>query len=167
MIKSHPLLIYDYVCWLYKLFNCFASIFGWSEWREKMQSVYSSVSQTVVRGRFRKKNNCKNCVRHKWKIYPYMSVLKLHLLVDLQQKVGELVISITSHPTIIISVVMVTLITSIMFLLFTCMQLWGWRILQSWSTCAPTAYEVVCDWQKFEKHWGTWYANCKECDLRS
>jgi hypothetical protein len=74
-----------------------------------------------------------------------MSVLKLHLLVDLQQKVGELVISMTSHPTIIISVVMVTLITSIMFLLFTCMQLWGWRILQSWSTCAPTAYEVVCD----------------------
>jgi hypothetical protein len=31
-----------------------------------------------------------------------MSVLKLPLLVDLQQKVGELVISITSCPSIII-----------------------------------------------------------------
>jgi hypothetical protein len=31
-----------------------------------------------------------------------MSVLKLPLLVDLQQKVGELVISITSRPSIII-----------------------------------------------------------------
>jgi hypothetical protein len=28
-----------------------------------------------------------------------MSVLKLHFLVDLQQKVGELVLSITSSPT--------------------------------------------------------------------
>jgi hypothetical protein len=31
-----------------------------------------------------------------------MSVLKLPLLVDLQQKVGELVLSVTSCPTIII-----------------------------------------------------------------
>jgi hypothetical protein len=31
-----------------------------------------------------------------WKINPYMSVLKLPLLVDLQQRVGELVISVTS-----------------------------------------------------------------------
>jgi hypothetical protein len=46
------------------------------------------------------------------KKYPYISVLKLPLLVDLQQKVGELFLSITSCPTIIF-VVMVTLITSI------------------------------------------------------
>jgi hypothetical protein len=31
-----------------------------------------------------------------------MSVLKLPLLVDLQQKVGELVLSMTSCPTIIV-----------------------------------------------------------------
>jgi hypothetical protein len=31
-----------------------------------------------------------------------MSMLKLPLLVDLQQKVGELVLSITSYPSIII-----------------------------------------------------------------
>jgi hypothetical protein len=36
------------------------------------------------------------------KIHPYMSVLKLSLLVDLQHKVGKLVLSITSNPTIII-----------------------------------------------------------------
>jgi hypothetical protein len=36
------------------------------------------------------------------KKYPYMSALKLPLLADLQQKVGELVLSITSCPIIII-----------------------------------------------------------------
>jgi hypothetical protein len=36
------------------------------------------------------------------KIHPYMTVLKLPLLDDLQQKVRELVLSITSCPTIII-----------------------------------------------------------------
>jgi hypothetical protein len=54
-----------------------------------------------------------------------MSVLKLPLLADLQQKVGELVLSITSHSSIIIlgnnlvhrkKVVMVILTIGIMFL---------------------------------------------------
>jgi hypothetical protein len=36
------------------------------------------------------------------KIHPYRSVLKLLLLVDLQQKVGELVLSITSCLSVII-----------------------------------------------------------------
>jgi hypothetical protein len=36
------------------------------------------------------------------KVHPYMSVLKLPLLVDLQQKVGQLIISITTAPSIII-----------------------------------------------------------------
>jgi hypothetical protein len=36
------------------------------------------------------------------KIHLYMSVLKLPLLVDLQQKVDELVISITYYPSVII-----------------------------------------------------------------
>jgi hypothetical protein len=36
------------------------------------------------------------------KIHPYMSVLKLPLFVDLQQKIGELVLSTISCPTIII-----------------------------------------------------------------
>jgi hypothetical protein len=37
-----------------------------------------------------------------WKIHTYMHVLELPLLADLQYKVGELVISITSSPTVII-----------------------------------------------------------------
>jgi xanthine/uracil permease len=92
-----------------------------------------------------------------------MSVIKLPLLVDLQQKVRKIVISITSCHTIIILentlnqcmekiVVMVTLATGIMFLLFTCMHFWGWEILR-WTACAPTAYEVNRDCRKFEKHW--------------
>jgi hypothetical protein len=36
------------------------------------------------------------------KIHPYMSVLKLPLLIDLQQKTGESVLFITSCPLIII-----------------------------------------------------------------
>jgi hypothetical protein len=36
------------------------------------------------------------------KMHPYMSALKLPLLLDLEQKVGELVLSITSCPFIII-----------------------------------------------------------------
>jgi hypothetical protein len=62
-----------------------------------------------------------------------MSVLQPPLLVDRQQKVGELVISKTSCPSINIlentfksvyrkHVVMVTLTTGIVFLLFTCMH---------------------------------------------
>jgi hypothetical protein len=62
-----------------------------------------------------------------------MSALKLPLLVDLQQKVVELVLSITScHANIILqnnlnvykNVVMLTSTNSIMFLLFTCMHFW-------------------------------------------
>jgi hypothetical protein len=62
-----------------------------------------------------------------------MSVLKLPLLVDLQQKVGKLVLSITSCASVIIlentlneciekNVVMLTLTTGIMFLHFMCMH---------------------------------------------
>jgi hypothetical protein len=39
---------------------------------------------------------------NEWKIRPYMSVLKLPLLGDLQQKVVELALSITSRPSVII-----------------------------------------------------------------
>jgi hypothetical protein len=39
---------------------------------------------------------------NKLKLYPYMSVLKLLLLVNLQQKVGELVLSVTYCPSNII-----------------------------------------------------------------
>jgi hypothetical protein len=39
---------------------------------------------------------------NKWKIHLYTHVPKLSLLVDLQQKAGELDLSVTSCPTIII-----------------------------------------------------------------
>jgi hypothetical protein len=47
---------------------------------------------------------------------------------------------------------MVTLTTGVVFLLFTCMHIWAWRILLRWSACALTAYEVVRDCRKLEKH---------------
>jgi hypothetical protein len=88
-----------------------------------------------------------------------MSVLKLSLLIDLQQKAGELVFSITYCTSIITlekcfilvyrkNVVMVTL-TNGMFPLFTFMRFWMWDILRKWSACAPTTCEVVRDSQKF------------------
>jgi hypothetical protein len=100
-----------------------------------------------------------------------MSVLKLHLLVDIQQQVGEFFLSITSCPSIIYfrrsvklvhrkNVVAVTLTTDIMFLLFTCMHFWAQGILQRWSECTLTAYEVVRDRRMFEKHWSRWLGTC-------
>jgi hypothetical protein len=69
-----------------------------------------------------------------------MSVLKLPLLVDLQQKEGELVLSITSCPSVIIlenalklmykNVVILTFTTGIMFLLFTCVHFWWWEFYE-------------------------------------
>jgi hypothetical protein len=50
------------------------------------------------------------------------------------------------------NVVIVTLSTSIMFLLFICMRFWVWGVLRRWFACAPTAYEVVRDCWTFEKH---------------
>jgi hypothetical protein len=43
-----------------------------------------------------------NQTLNEWKIRPYMSVLKLPLLGNLQQKVSELVLSMTSCPSVII-----------------------------------------------------------------
>jgi hypothetical protein len=56
----------------------------------------------------------------------------------------------------------VTLTAGVIFLLFTCMHLWAWEIFtkSGWSACVPTAYEVVRDWQKFEKHW---YSLSQKC----
>jgi hypothetical protein len=40
---------------------------------------------------------------------------------------------------------MVNLTTGIMILIFICMRFWVWGILRSWTACAPTAHELVCD----------------------
>jgi hypothetical protein len=69
--------------------------------------LYASVSQTVFRSCPPAVSEDKALQRmyqtlNEWKLCRYMSVLKLPLLVDLQQKVGELVLSITSCPAIII-----------------------------------------------------------------
>jgi hypothetical protein len=79
---------------------------------------------------------------------------KLPLFSDLQQKVGELVLSITCPSIIILentlnsciekNVVMVTLATG-MFFLFTYKNIWVWAILGRWSACEPRAYEVFRD----------------------
>jgi hypothetical protein len=87
-------------------------------------------------------------------------VLKLPLLDGLQQKVGEIIHSITSCPLIIIlentlnqcikNVVVVTVTSGIMFLLFTCMHFGG---VGRWPACAPTVCKVVHDCRKFEEHY--------------
>jgi hypothetical protein len=115
----------------------------------------------VVRRQFQKKKHYKNCIRHLTnEKYPYISLLKPPLLADLQQKVGELVLSITSCHIIIIlenvlvyrkNVVVTTLTTSIMSVLFTCMHFWVWEILRRWTACVLITYEVVCECQKFQK----------------
>lgn len=46
--------------------------------------------------------------------------------------------------------VVVTLVTSIMFLLFTCIHLWVWGILQRWSARDPTTYDVIRNCREFE-----------------
>jgi hypothetical protein len=38
--------------------------------------------------------------------------------------------------------VVVTLVASIMFLLFTCIHLWVWGILRRWSARDPTTYDI-------------------------
>jgi hypothetical protein len=51
-------------------------------------------------------------------------------------------------------VVILTLNTSIMFLVFTFMHFWMWGfLLRRWYSCALTTYKVVRDCLKFEKHW--------------
>jgi hypothetical protein len=45
------------------------------------------------------------------------------------------------------NVLMVTLATSIMFLLFSCMHFCVWGILRRQSACAPTAYKVFLDYR--------------------
>jgi hypothetical protein len=68
---------------------------------------YKSVSETVVRGGPQTVSEEKALQKlyetfNELKIHPQRSVLKVPLLVDLQQKVGELVISITYCPSVII-----------------------------------------------------------------
>jgi uncharacterized membrane protein YphA (DoxX/SURF4 family) len=121
----------------------------------------------VVRRQFRKKKMLQKLYQtlNEWKTHPYLSVLKLPLLVGLQQKVSELVLSITlSFNNYFIkyfklvyrkNVIMETVTTAIMFLLFTCMLFWVWTILRRWSVCSSTTHEVVCCCLKFEKHWST------------
>jgi hypothetical protein len=93
---------------------------------------------------------------------PILVCAKLPLLVDLQQHVGELLLSISSCPSIIIlENILISVYKKcgygnfdpgIMLFPFTCMHFWVCRILRRWSTCAPTAYEVLRDYRKFEKH---------------
>jgi hypothetical protein len=91
-----------------------------------------------------------------------MSMLKLPLLVDLQQKVGKLVISITSCASI----------TTLENILNWCIKKFGYvnykhqynippihlhalldvRNFTKRSECAPTTYEVVNYCLKFEEH---------------
>jgi hypothetical protein len=58
----------------------------------------------VVRGGFGKKGNIAKIVSDTWRMTrnPYTFVLKLTMLDDPQQKVGELILSITSCHSIIV-----------------------------------------------------------------
>jgi hypothetical protein len=106
---------------------------------------------------------------NEWKIYPYMSVPKLSVRWPWTEKIGELVLSINSCPSIIIlentfnllykkNVVVITSTTGIMFLLVTCMHFCVREVLRRWSACTPAACEVVRDCRKFDKHWSRQYS---------
>jgi hypothetical protein len=92
-----------------------------------------------------------------------MSVLKLPLLVDVQQKVGELAFhkffsfNHCSRKYFKLvrrrNVVVVSLTTDTMFVLFTYVYfVWAWEILRRWSACVLTPYGEVRDCRKFDKH---------------
>jgi hypothetical protein len=68
-----------------------------NQWSAADGLVVCGGPQAVLEERF-----CKSFIIEEMKNTPYTSVLKLPLLVDLQQKVGELILSLTSYPTIII-----------------------------------------------------------------
>jgi hypothetical protein len=91
---------------------------------------------------------------NEWKIHPYMSVLKLPLLVDLQQKVGELLLFAAFCPSLFYktfkfvyrkNVVMATVTTGIMFLLFGCMHFSFYGILVRLSANARSLRNTVPD----------------------
>jgi hypothetical protein len=66
-------------------------------------TVYRKLWSATVQRRFWNKAHCTNSIKQlRNQKYTHTYVLKLNLLHDLQQKVGELVLSITSCPTIII-----------------------------------------------------------------
>jgi hypothetical protein len=50
------------------------------------------------------------------------------------------------------AVIMMTFTTVEQLRIFTFKQNYVWKILRPRSACAPTAYEVIRDWQKFENH---------------
>jgi hypothetical protein len=88
-----------------------------------------------------------------------MFVLKMPLLVDLQQKVDEFVPSITSRPSTVI------LENTLHWCMEKCcygnfkhrynvspFHFCARGILLRWSTCARTAYDVVRNCRNFEKH---------------
>jgi hypothetical protein len=68
------------------------------EFRPALLALWSA----AVRKRCQKKKHYKIQTLNESKIHPCMSVLKLPLSVDLQHKVGELFLSRTSCPTIVI-----------------------------------------------------------------
>jgi hypothetical protein len=131
-----------------------------------MERPLSNVSQTVVR---RQPVVCsrsravseeealqKLCqTLNEWKLHPHMSVLKLPLLVDLQQKVGELVLSkllvlqllflkmlqICAHKKYSYRYGNCYHVYIVPSIHFHALRVWG--ILRRCFACAPTAYEVV------------------------
>jgi hypothetical protein len=72
---------------------------GDHRWSAPVPQVVCSGLQAVSE----EKGHCKYCIRHRTnEKHTHTCLLKLPLLVDLQQKVGELVLSITYCPKIII-----------------------------------------------------------------
>jgi hypothetical protein len=86
------------LCGLVGRYQCYRALFVKLGYVEPWWS-------TAVHRCFQRKEHCKNFIKHwinTWmKILPHMSGLILGLLVDFQQKIGELVLSITSCPTTI------------------------------------------------------------------
>jgi hypothetical protein len=102
-----------------------------------------------------------------------MSVLKLPLLVDLQQKVRELVLSLffnqyfSKYFKLLYRKYVAMVTTGIGFSYSLACTSGCWVILRRWSVCAPTASEVVHDCQKFEKRCFKAKGKVHLCCLRS
>jgi hypothetical protein len=133
-------------------------------WNYIVKTVFFKLWSAAVCRRLRKRKHFKNCIKtlKEWKILPYLSVLKLSLLVDLRQKVGELVLSITSCPRIIILQktlhlrFQVLTAASMMFravfwVILPCKMIVGRRFRgayclhhQGWCTTQKTALNIKC-----------------------
>jgi hypothetical protein len=112
----------------------------------KFRTVFIKLWSAVVRRRFRMKGHCKHCQKLNerknpihicaktafvgWTSAEIKRISYFHNLLSFNHYFRK-----CSKLLYIKNVVMITLTTGIMFLLFTCIRFWVWGILRRWSAC--------------------------------